>query len=64
MCSIKADGNGGHHLRFGPREWMGLIGISLTAAILVGTIMWSIVDLKIEAAIAVHSASQIHKETP
>jgi len=61
MCSIQSDGNGGHHVRFGPREWMGLIGISLSAAALVGAIMWSVVDLKIEAAIATHSAAPIHQ---
>ena len=60
MCSIKADGNGGHRVSFGPREWIGLVTIAVVVAIAVSTATWGIMDLKIDAAIAVHSAVQTH----
>ena len=61
MCSIKPDGNGGHHIRFGPREWMGLVTIAFAVAVAVSAANWAIMDLKIEAAIATHSAAAIHQ---
>ncbi len=60
MCSIRSDGNGGQRVTFGPREWIGLAAISMTAVGLAAAIMWTLVDLKIEAAIAMHSAAPIH----
>ena len=60
MCSIKADGNGGHHIRFGPREWIGLVSIAVVVAIAVSAATWGIMDLKIEAAISAHSSAPIH----
>ena len=60
MCSIKADGNGGHRVTFGPTEWIGLVTIAVAVAIAVSAATWGIMDLKIDAAIAVHSTAQIH----
>ena len=61
MCSIQSDGNGGHRVRFGPREWLGLATIAFAVAVAVSAANWAIMDLKIEAAIATHSAAQIHQ---
>ena len=62
MCSIKADGNGGHRVRFGPHEWIGLVTIAVAVALAVSAATWGIMDLKIDAAIAVHSTAPIHAD--
>jgi len=57
MCSIQSDGNGGHHLRFGPKEWIGIAGLifgGMTAAV---TLMWFMVGMRIHLELAEHSVT-------
>ena len=57
MCSLKSDGNGGSYVRFGPKEWLGLVAILLTATALTAGLTGAWMSLKIEAAMAVHSVA-------
>ena len=60
MGNIKSDGNGGHHVRFGPREWLGLVTIAVAIVIATASANWLLMDLKIDAAIKGHALSAIH----
>ncbi len=60
MCSIRSDGNGGQRVTFGPGEWIGLVTIAVAVAIEFSAATWGIMDMKIDAAIAVHSVAPIH----
>ena len=51
MCKVNGDGR----VRFGTREWLGLIAISLTTVAMASALMWTLVGLRIELALAEHS---------
>ena len=57
MCKMEPGENGVFRARFGAREWIGLIAISLATVTAASTLMWLLVGLRIELALAHHTVT-------
>ncbi len=62
VCKVMTDSKGDRKLEFSRGEWIRLFGLLLLATSMTTAATFYIVDLKINAAIANHSLSQIHQK--
>jgi len=53
--TLTPDGNGGHRVTFAPRTWLAFAAVSLSAALLAGSLLLGGVKLYVRAELAEHT---------